>query len=282
MEGISVDQIFSKTMNKRIPIQPGSEFVFGEQYKLQITPIAEYTTLENENVILDLGTKTEKFEFEKLEKPTIAINGTRRENNQIVYRITAYDDDKVMVGNEYSVKIYNGNLEDVTPEEYKDKTFSIGIINNPITINDVESSHSYTILVTAKLDMDNNNIQEEYEVYTRRYTIPATNEYGIFIGELTINKSSQDSQKMEILFNNSYKLNEIDTIAYSIYNTNGYAQNGREEFIPKQIVSGMETYYTYTINEILEEYVKYYVELQFIKDDQVIENVTIEYVNIGT
>ena len=87
---------------------------------------------------------------------------------------------------------------------------------------------------------------------------------------------------MDLLFNNSYKLEEIDSITYSIYNTNGYAINGSTPFVPKQITTGQDTYYTFTINERLTDYGKYYIELQFIKDNQVIERTNLEYVYLET
>lgn len=280
MKGISADQIFNNTMNKKISINPGSEFIFGDQYKIKIIPIAEYVNLEGESITLELGAKEKEFTFEKLQKPTIAISGTRQENNEILFKATIYDDSKIIVGNEYTIKIYNSLLEDITPAEYKDKSFSINIINNIFRLPNVENTQSYTILITTQIDTENNNVKDEFEAYTRQYTIPAINEYGIAIGNLSIEKNAQDNQKIDILFNNSYKLTEIEKISYSIYNTNGYAKSGQADFIPKQIVLEQESYYTYTIDERLTEKGKYYIELQFLKENKVIETTTIEYVNL--
>ena len=282
MQGIEKDQIFSKSMTKKIAINPGSEFIFGDHYKIQIIPITEYTDLEGKNIILELGTKEQEFELSALEKPIIAISGARQDDNQIIFKTTIYDDDKVVVGNQYTIEIYNGQLKEITPEEYKNKVFSVSQINNTIKIDNTENSQNYTLLVITKLDQGNANIEEKYEEYIRQYTIPATNEYGISIGELSINKNSEDPQKIDILFNNSYKLNEIDSITYSIYNTNGFAKSGQGEFIPKQITSGNETYYTFTIDERLIEYGKYYIELQFARDNEVIEIITLEYISLET
>lgn len=282
MEGISIDQIFTSTMNKQIAINPGSEFIFGDKYKLEIIPIAEYENLDGELETLKLGAKEQEFTFQKLGDPIIAISGTRQENNEIDFKITIYDDDRVVVGNEYTVRVYNAQLEEITPDEYKNVPFSVDTINNTITIANAENEQAYTILVVAKLDKNNSSIEDEYEESTKRYTVPEVNEFGISIGDVTINKNSQDSQKIDILFNNSYRLNEIDTISYTIYNTSGYSRNGQATFIPTQVTSGEETYYTYTIDERLTEYGKYYIELQFMKEGQLVENITMEYINLET
>ena len=278
MGEITGDQIFNNEMNKKISINPGSGFIFGDTYKLEIIPIAEYTNLEGEIEILELGKKEKEFTFTKLLNPTIAVSGTREENNQIVFKVTVYDDDKVIVGNKYTIKILNGSLEDITPEEYAGESFSVDILNNIFTINNVENTQSYTILVETQTDRDNKGTEENYVKFSKTYMLPAINEYGISVGNVTASKNDNDNSKIDLLFNNSYKLTDIETITYSIYNTNGYSQSSRKDFLPTQITSGDETYYKYTLEESLAEYGKYYVELQFIKDNKVIEVVSIEYV----
>ena len=115
-------------------------------------------------------------------------------------------------------------------------------------------------------------------MFSRNYTVPAVNEYGISVGTITATKNPNNQFKVDLLFNNSYKLNEVDEISYSIYNTSGYATNGRTEFVPVQITQGGDTYYTFSIDENLSTYGTYYIELQFIKNDEVIETTSIEYV----
>ena len=277
-EEITPDETFKNNMTKSISINPGSGFIFGDQYKLRIIPIAEYNDPESGIVELELGTKEKEFTFNQLSDPTIAVSGSRREDNSIAFRITVYDDNKVIVGDGYTIRIYDGQLQEITPDEYKDVVFSTSTINNTVIINNVENTQSYTILVTAQTDKENTNIEEEYRTVSRQYTIPEINEYGISIGDVTINRNSQNAAKMDLLFNNSYKLEEIDQIRYSIYNTNGYSQNGTASFVPTQITSGSDTYYRYTINETLSGYGTYFVELQFLKNNEVIETISIEYV----
>lgn len=275
---IENDLIFSSEMKKQIAINPGSEFVFGDKYKVEIIPIAEYEDFEGELQILELGKKDMEFEFDKLSNPTIAISGSREDNNQIQFKVTVYDDDRVVAGNGFTVKILDGTAQDITPEEYKDKTFNVNTLNNIFTISNVENIQAYTIYVYTNTDKENTGDEEGYEMFSRNYTVPAVNEYGISVGTITATKNPNNQFKVDLLFNNSYKLNEVDEISYSIYNTSGYATNGRTEFVPVQITQGGDTYYTFSIDENLSTYGTYYIELQFIKNDEVIETTSIEYV----
>lgn len=278
MEGIEIDQIFNSEMNKKISINPGSEFVFGDTYKVEIIPIAEYTDLQGQEQTLELGMKEYEFTFDKLSNPTIAISGTRAENNQIQFRVTVYDDDRVIVGNNFTIQIFDGNMEDITPDGYKDQTFSVDTLNHIFTLENAENLQAYTILVKTQTDRNNAGEEGSYAAYNRQYVVPAVNEYGISLGTVTASKNSANPNKVDLLFNNSYKLTDIEEVSYSIYNTTGYAQSGRTEFVPTQITSGEDTYYTYTIDENLADYGTYYIELQFIKENEVIETLTIEYV----
>ena len=278
MEGIENDLIFSSDMEKNIPINPGSEFIFGDEYKIEITPIADYHTPEGEVEVLELGKQEKEFTFSKLLNPTIAIVGSREDNNQVQFKVTVYDDDRVVAGSGFTVKILTGNNQDVTPDEYKGRTFSVNTLNNIFTVNNASNDQSYEIQIETKTDRNNTGEEAQYATYKRSFTVPAVNEYGISLGTLTANKNVNNQYKVDLLFNNSYKLSEIDDVTYSIYNTSGYSKSGRTEFVPREITQGGETYYTFTIDETLSGYGTYYIELQFIKDDQVIETASIQYV----
>ena len=247
-----------------------------ENAPLLAEAIAEYTGIDGQMNILELGKKEQIFTLEKLQNPVIAVNGSRQEaDDSIVFKITVYDDDRVIEGNKYTIKILNGQLEDITPEEYKVE-YSVDEVNNTITINNADSNQSYTILVSTKLDLDND--KTDLVDFSRQFTVPAVNKYGISLGDVSANRNATENNKIDLFFNNSYKLLEIDQIRYSIYNTNGYAQNGEEEFIPIQIESGGETYYAFTIDKTLTTYEKYYLELQFLKEGEVVETLSLEYV----
>lgn len=275
---ISNDQLFNETMNKKISINPGSGFIFGDTYKLEIVPIAEYIDISGEKVVLELGAVEQEFTFPILSEPTIAISGTREDNNQISFKVTIYDDDKVITNNGYTIRITNGDSQDVTPEEYKNQIFSVDTLNNIITLNDIESTQAYTITITTLIDKENTGIDTDIKEYERSYTVPSVNEYGISIGTITANQNSSDSRKVDLLFVSSYRLNEIDMISYTIYNTTGYSRTGKVDFLPTQINSDDEVYYRFPLDDRLSDYGRYYIEIQFIMDNEVIDNASIEYV----
>lgn len=277
---IENDLIFSEDMEKKIAINPGSDFAFGDTYKIEIVPIAEYQNLEGEKETLELGKQEKEFTFDRLSNPTIAISGSREDNNQIQFRVTVYDDDRVVVGDGYTIKIFDGSLQDITPDEYKGQTFTTEQLNTIFTLNNAENAQAYKILVETKTDRNNTGDEGRYAAFNKEFTVPAVNEYGISVGTITASKNANNSNKIDLLFNNSYKLTDIDEISYSIYNTTGYARNGRTEFIPTQITQSGNTYYTYTIDETLQGYGTYYIELQFFKDGELVQAESIEYVHL--
>ena len=84
-------------------------------------------------------------------------------------------------------------------------------------------------------------------------------------------------------FVDSFKIEEIDYITYSVYNTEGYSSTKTVEFIPQVITSGEERYYLFTLEEAIAREGKYYIEIQFYKQDEsegeiMIDTTTVEYV----
>lgn len=284
---IPEENAFKKKMTRKVQINPGSIIDFGAKYEIEIIPIAYITDVSGKDIVLELGKKTKEFTLSKLKKPVIAIRGTRVEQepqNNIEYRITIYDEDKVIVDDNYKVKIFDSNQNDITPETIKDKIFSTSEINKKITIENVKLEEEYTLQVIANVDYENKktNLKE----LTKEYKILPANEYGISIGNITASTNEKNAEKIDLMFDQSYKLDEIDKIKYSVYNTSGYASTQNVEFIPKLFTQGGENYYLFTLNEKIEQEGKYYIEIQFIKDtaeqgEIIIENTTVEYVYLS-
>lgn len=277
------DVVLKKQMEKKIPINPGSNFKFGDKYKVEIVPISEYHPLDRPQEIqeLELGKKEKEFTFTNLQEPIIAVRGTRLEDNKIRFRVTIYDYDKVIENNKYKVQILDEYQQDITPEEYK-KEFETNSTNYAFDIENTELTKKYKIIVIAKVDYDNDAI--DLEEYRKEYEVLPVNEDGISVGEITPTQNLDDSSKIDLIFNNSYRIDDIQKIRYSIYNTNGYAQNGEEDFIPSQYVitddTGITTdsYYVYTLQYNLSTYGSYNIELQFLKDDEVVAYQSVEYI----
>ena len=271
------DTLLKKEMLKQLDASPGSKFIFGTNYKIKITPIAEYTSLEGTTSEIELGTVEKEFTLEDLKTPLIGINGYRPSNTSIRFKITMYDEDRIVENDKYTITILDNKQQDITPEEYK-KEYSTDIINNTITIEGIEQTKEYTIIVKLKADYDND--RKDLADYEKRYTIPYLNKNGVSIGNISTSGNIEQSNKIDLIFNNSYKLTEIDQVRYSIYNNVGYAKSGLVEFIPVEITSQGEVYYKFTLEEQLEEVGRYYIELQFLKDGKIIDTATTEHIYI--
>ena len=272
------DVILQKDMEKKIEINPGSGFIFGDRYEIEIIPIAEYYSSEDGQIrTLELGKEKKEFIFEILKSPIIAIRGSRNIDNSISYKITIYDESKVIKNDKYRIQIFDGKNNDITPQENQIE-YDTNIKNNNIKLDNVEKSMNYTLIVSVDVDIDNSG--EKIQEQQKKYTVHAVNEYGISIGNVSTAKNSLKSNKIDLVFNDSYKLTDIETVKYSIYNTNGYAENIEENFIPTQyeLQDTGEVYYTYELTPELSAYGKYIIEIQFIKDGDIIETQSLEYI----
>lgn len=275
-EQITDDILIKANMVKKIPINPGSIYKFGEKYRVEIIPIAELTLLTGEKKELELGKKTKDFVLPILNEPNVAIKALRNEVAKTVgFKVTIYDTDRIIENDKYTIAIFDENLNDITPEALK-VTYDDSIINNTITLNNFDATKRYTFAVYLKLDYDNDKLN--LYNFEKRYVLNPINIYGILIGDIQAVKDELVSNNMNLIFKDSYKLTTINQIRYSIYNISGYAKSGIKDFVPTLIGKDDEVYYIFKINEALPSNGKYFIELQFIKDNEVVENVTLEYI----
>ena len=194
-----------------------------------------------------------------------------------------YDDDKIAVNDKYTVKIYNQNHEEITPEEYKGE-YNTSDVNNEFILENVAKDQSYTLEVNFDLDYTNDG-QEPYTHDNRNTrTVEPINESGISAGNITSVNNSTETNKIDLLFYNSYKIEEIKQIKYSIYNTSGYNQSDTEDFIPNKTTSitDNETYYSFTLNKNLPTEGRYYIEIQFLDENgDIVDTASIEHIYIA-
>ncbi len=282
------DRIFNEEMQKSLEVNPGSIIDFGAKYQIEIIPLAYVTNVSGEEIELELGKKTHEFYLEELEEPVIAIRGERvlnGEKSNIEYRITIYDEDCMIVGNNYKVTILDDKQNDITPEEVKNRTYSIDEINKKFTIENVDLNRKYTLRVAVELDYENKNTN--IKQLTKDCIVLSTNEYGITIGKIVALTNEKDEAQIDLRFTESYKLEEIDKVRYSVYNTSGYLSSRTVEFVPRVITASEEKYYMYTLEENIIKDGIYHIEIQFIKEDAekgeiIIDSATVEYVYTGT
>lgn len=286
------DDLPKAQMEERVSANPGSIFTFGTNYKIVITPIAVITDEDGEREI-DLGTKEQEFYLEPLSSPLVAIQGYRQDTvkgdgtietgTKVKFTVTMYDDDRIAVNDKYTVKIYNQNHEDITPEQYQEE-YSTDDVNNEFILENVAKDQRYTLEVNFELDYTNDG-QEPYTHDNRNTrTVEPINESGISAGNITSVNNSTELNKIDLLFYNSYKITEIRQIKYSIYNTSGYNQSDTEEFTPRQTTSitDNETYYSFTLNKNLPTEGRYYIEIQFLDiNGDIVDTASIEHIYIA-
>lgn len=288
------DNLPKSQMEEKVSANPGSIFTFGTKYKIVITPIAiiEDDTVEGGQKELDLGTKEQEFYLEPLSSPLVAIQGYRQDTvkedgsietgTKIRFTITMYDDDRIAVNDKYTVKIYNQNHEDITPEEYQGE-YNTDDVNNEFILENVARDKSYTLEVNFELDYTNDGEEPYTHDNKNSRTVDPINESGISAGNITSVNNSTETNKIDLLFYNSYKIEEIKQIKYSIYNTSGYNQSDIESFVPKKTtsVTDNETYYSFTLNKNLPTEGRYYIEIQFLDEKgDIVDTASVEHIYI--
>lgn len=285
------DDLPKAIMEEYVEANPGSIFTFGTRYKIFITPIAVITNGEEQKEI-DLGTKEAEFYLAPLSSPLVGIDGYRLDTvnddgttdigNRIRFKVTMYDNDRTVVGDKYRVKIYNQNHEDITPEEYKGE-YNTDDANNVFELNNIARDQKYTIEVNMDIDYPNDGKEPYIHDASNTRTVDPVNESGISVGNVTSTNNSTEPNKIDLLFYNSYKIDQIDQIRYSIYNTSGYNQSDVEDFVPREIHSQVDndTYYSFTLNKNLPTEGKYYVEMQFIRNGEIVDTARIEHIFIN-
>lgn len=286
------DTLPKSQMEENVSANPGSIFTFGTKYKIVITPIAIINDGNSEKEI-DLGTKEQEFYLAPLDAPLVAMQGYRQDTvledgtvetgTKVRFTVTMYDDDRIAVNDKYTVKIYNQNHEDITPEEYKGE-YSTDDVNNEFIIENAARDQRYTLEVNFDLDYTNDGEEPFTHDNKNARTVEPINESGISVGNISTTNNATENNKIDLLFYNSYKITEIKTIKYSIYNTSGYNQSGIEEFVPKKItsVADNETYYSFTLNKNLPSEGRYYVEMQFLDaTGEIVDTGNVEHIFIA-
>ena len=260
---------FTTDMVKQIEANPGSMFKFGEKYKIKIDTIAVY----DNNRELEISSYEHEFNLASLSEPIVAMKAVRRGNNIIDFKTTIYDQaNRVVKDDKYTLAILNDKREDITPENAKVE-FSTDLINNTITVNEIDPTKKYILQVFLNLDLSNNG--QNFVQVIKEFELAPINEYGITLGNVS---AVANNDKVDIIFNESYNLTSIEQVRYTVYNINGYAKSGVVEFKPKRVQTGEDFYYTFTIEEYLEDAGVYYIELQFLKEGKIVESSSLEYI----
>ena len=272
---IENDYIFSQSMTKYINIPPGCGVDANESYKIIIRPYADTSIGGVEDVIELTPNNSTIFMFNKIAEPYVGISSTVQSTDSLLFKVNFYDTGKAVVDGQYRVSFYDDAGNDITPESYQNQTYATDGSRRFVLAN-LQERKNYEIKITYSVNILNG--EDTIINREKKYVAKLIENNGISIGNFSVVTDVNDTSRIRLLFYDSYKLNELNKIRYSIYSSNGYSIDGEEEFQPYQITlpEGI-TYYYYTLQTILPETGQYYLQLQFIKDANVIAEESVEY-----
>ena len=276
---IEPDVIFKTNMTKYIPIPVDCGVETGNSYYVVITP---YTTIELDGEPTDIPLDNQgviRYDFQQLYSPYIGVSSTIFSDTSVEYRVNVLDYQKAMIGGVYRVEFYDSAGNDITPSKYKDVDYSIKTINNRFELENLKQGERYTVKIVYMLDQYNNSTKIRRG--EKDYQITLIDTEGINIGDVYAYTNLEDQTKINLQFYNSHKLTSVDTIRYSIYNTNGFSVDNTVDFVPTLETLDNVSYYSLTLQDNIISYGIYYIQIQFLKDNNVIAEQSLEYRYIG-
>lgn len=262
---------FKKEMSKDIPIPIDCGIDAQNKYIVKIIPIV--TVGEND---VELVNGNAEYDFPVLYVPYVGVSSSvLEETGDFAFKINIKDYQKSIIDGKYQVKLFNEDGDNITPEEYKNVDFDIDTVNNMIVVPDATVDEKYTIRIIYEQDLYNNSTKKVSK--EKSYTGGITNNEGINIGTVSADTNLEDKTKVNLLFFESYRLTDIEKVRYSIYDTNGNATDGIIDFVPELINTGTDTYYRITLPNKIDTSGIYYVVMQFIYNDKIVGEESVEY-----
>ena len=274
---IDPDYVFSREMTKYIKISPGSGVTTEQRY---VVVIRAFTMIDNNDESYEIELQPASsyyYTLNQLRQPYIGISSSRENSDglDLTFRVSVYDYQRVIYNDNYRIQILDQDGTDITPDEYKGKTYSTDVYNQKFILNDVEPDKQYTlkILYTTNIVNDTESLVEQERIYVSS----SLNDAGVDVGKVYAVTNLADQTKVNLAFYDSYRLTSINNIRYSIYSNNGYAIDNQADFVPILNTANGVTYYTYTLPDSITEPGVYYIQLQFLTDDRVIAEESIQY-----
>lgn len=272
---ITPDTIFRSKMTKYIPIPVDCGFETGERYFIVIKPYASLS-LDGEKIEVELENEGNyTYNFQQLYTPYVGVSSTIYSDMSLEFRINILDYQKVIVGGVYHIQVLDYNGHDITPSAYRDKEYDIKTVNNKIKVEGLEKGKRYTLKVICNVDQYNNS--NKTKQYEKVYQVTTIDTEGINIGDVYATTNLEDQTKINLQFYNSYKLTSIDTIRYSIYDTSGFSSDNAIEFLPILSTASDVSFYSLTLPENITNYGIYYIQIQFLRNNNIIAEQSLEY-----
>lgn len=273
---IEPDYIFNKDMEKLIDINPGSGVVANEEYLIEITA---FTEINNDGDIYELSLEpasSSNYFFSQMTQPYIALTPYRTSDPTIMsFYVNVYDNNNVMYGDSYQIQVVNEQGEDITPVEYQNVDFETTGYNKKFDLDNLVQHQEYRVIIIYKVNVLNG--VDTIEDKTKITTVIARDSETIDIGNLTAQTNLLDPNYVNIVFSNSYKLTSITHIRYSMYNASGHVVDRTESFVPQYVTTPDSSFYIYTLSNYLSEPGKYIIQMQFLKDSQLVSESFVEY-----
>lgn len=285
IENISIpDVIGLKTnMDLVLDFNPGTSVLQpGKSYKLVVTPIADIK-IDGEVKEVELSNEGGEYSFSlrSFRNPYVGVKGSYSSDNYgatntIDFTVNVYDNDRVVVDDFYTIKIFDCDDRDITPTEYKDYQISTKLYNAPFRVKDLPVGQIYKFVVYYNVDLKNNISSTKQMSYS--YSINLLGSDDINVGEISAFPNPSFSNRIDLQFHNSYRLTAIDYMNYSIYNSeDGSSVDGSAPFIPSERKAGNVVFYVQTLKDVLKVNGQYYIQLQFLSDNIVVYDGTVDY-----
>ena len=271
------DTTFNYQMTKEISIPPGGLFETNNTYRFVVKTLKKQkNNITGEEELVLLGEPfTFDYNFVPLIQANVVITSSLAVDNTLRWNVNIYDTRKVIVNGEYKIAILDENGNDITPENYKDVVFDSNGYNQTFLLNNAEVNKQYTFKVIYQTNTLNG--LDTFESQEKVYTSYATSSEEISLGTISLIQDNIELNKMKLVFYDSNKLTDITRVRYSIYSSNGYAIDNEIDFIPTYTETTDIRYYSFVLPEGLSTTGMYYIQIQFLNDEGVVAERSLEY-----
>ena len=272
---------FVNSMTVSVDASPNqnNDIEYEGAYKIEITPIGSY--VENgETKTITLGTYSQEFTIEKYEEPYIAVSSGKT-SDSIYFKVSINDVSKLIVNDRYNVTLYDEDNNIVATQRF----LSVNVLNRRFTYNaeeyNLEYGKSYKFVVSADVDYLNKGHSFVNKMRTREVTFGGD----IYLGTVMFQNSTDDNgTQLNFVFADSYNLNHITSVSYSITSMNsGYYYSNNQTFSARYEPVTDLYYYSILMNE--DDYLPntvYVVSLNFYENNNLVETVEFDYYEGGT
>lgn len=249
-------------------------FTYGKTYKLVIDPVGHY---EEDGVTkkISLGSKSHEFTLKDYEEPYIGISSSKTLDT-ISFKVSIDDNTKILKDGKYSVKLVTSNYDVITSEDNIDSS----IINKTFTYSkddyNLIENNVYIFVVTLNLDYNNSNSNFTEKTQTKSIRFGDS----VNLGSVSASKNQDSNYAIDIIFADSYKLDSINRISYTVSSTAvSYFSTGSGDFNVRYDVNN--NLYTYTMkvleNENFRSGIMYTITMNFYTDTTLVAQDEISY-----